>query len=389
MVHGIPPVVLSMLMLMLLHGLAFRFRWRPLLILTLGGVGALALSASKLSAELAWLSQFPRDLYPLPGIQYLPVALLLGPLTLLGYAPEKSHWLVNTVWLIDRHEWEYGVSVVPFLLLAGALARWALRARDRAPNGPTLAALAALTVLIAIPTALNLYTPAWNGFLKSLPYFGNSNTLLRFLSAYILPATVGAGLALDFVAPPDAPRWRGRAVLAAVAIAILFLQNVFTPRAFYAATEYDPSVIEAAAAKVRAGGSLPPVTRIADDAAAPADGASILSCYQPLFGYRREVFPREELRVGPIETALGPLNFKNPACYVFPNENACDPGDPFEATDRERASAFAAYRPFPFARSEIQKRADAINAASIGLFVIGLTGLAAIAAFRAPKTEAT
>ena len=89
MVHGIPPIALSMLMLMLLHGVAFGFSWRPLFILGLGALGALALSASKLSAELAWLSQFPRDLYPLPGIASLPVALLIGPMTLLGYAPEK------------------------------------------------------------------------------------------------------------------------------------------------------------------------------------------------------------------------------------------------------------------------------------------------------------
>ena len=389
MVHGIPPVVLSMLMLLLLHGLPFGFSWRPFLILSLGGLGALALSASKLSAELAWLSQFPRDLYPLPGIAYLPVALLIGPLTLLGYAPEKPHWLVNTVWLIDRHEWEYGVSVAPFLLFASALARWTIASRIKAFAGPTLAALAVLAFLIAVPTALNLYTPGWNAFLKSLPYFGNSNTLLRFLSAYILPITVGAGLALDFVAPPDAPNWRGGTALAALAIAIMALQNVATPRAYYADTAYDPSAIEAAAADVRAGGSLPPVTRIADDAAGPAAGVSILSCYQPLFGYKREVFPREELHVGPIETALGPLNFKNPTCYVFPSENACDPGDPFDADDRERARAFAAYRPFPFVRSTIQNWADAINAAAIGLFAVGLVGIAAIGAIRAFKARAT
>ncbi len=387
MVHGIPPLVLSLLVLMLMHGLAFGFAWRPLLILGLGGVGALALSASKLSAELAWLHQFPRELYPLPGIANLPVALLIGPLTLLGYAPEKPHWLVNTVWLIDRHEWEYGVSVAPFLLFAGALVRRGLKKGKPRPTRSTLAALAALALLLAIPTALNLYTPAWNAFLKSLPYFGNSNTLLRFLSAYILPATVGAGLALDYLAPPEGPRWRSAAALAAVGIAVMLVQNGLTPRAYYAATAYDPSGIEAAAAKVRAGGSLPAVTAIGEDGDGPAKGLSILSCYQPLFGYQGEVFPREELRVGPVATALGPLNLKNPACYVFPDANACWPGDPFEAEDRERAAAFATYRPFPFERSTIQTWADTINAVALGLFVAGLAALAANAAVRGWKSR--
>ena len=127
------------------------------------------------------------------------------------------------------------------------MARWALQARKSAPSGSTVAALAALAFLFAIPTALNLYTPAWNAFLKSLPYFGNSNTLLRFLSAYILPVTVGAGLALDYLAPPQAPPWRSRSALAAAAIAVMLVQNAITPRAYYADTAYDPSEIEAAA----------------------------------------------------------------------------------------------------------------------------------------------
>ena len=137
---------------------------------------------------------------------------------------------------------------------------------------------------------------------------------------------------------------------------------------------------------MRAGASLPTVTQIGDDDAGPAKGSSILSCYQPLFGYRLEVFPREELRIGPIETALGPLNFKNPTCYVFPNENACYAGDPWDAADRARAAAFAAYRPFPFVRSTIQTWADTINAVAIGLLV---AGLAAIAAAKALKAGAT
>jgi len=373
MVHGIPPVALSIAILAVMHALIFGVDWRPAAILALGALGALALSASKLSAEMAWLAQFPRSLYPLPGIADPLMATFAAPLTLLGYAPEKSAWLVNTDWLQDRHEWEYGVSVAPFVLFLVALVVFIRRADAGhfAPGriGGTLLLLA----LLAIPSVLNVYTPSWNAILKSLPYLSSSSSLLRFFSANILPACVGAGLAVDWVA--SSTRWR--AALSAGALAIMLVQFFMTSRAYYADVDYDPSRLEAASAAARAGGVVPTVTRVEDDGGGPADGASRASCYQPLFGYRLEAFPRGALQAGPIDPPSGAtLNLKNPACYVFPAENACSPGDQFSRSDLALALYFAAYRPFDFSRSARQEFADAVNLAAVTLFAIGTLAFA-------------
>jgi len=367
MVHGIPPVALSVATLMVMRAIIFGAEWRSSAILALGAAGASALSASKLSAEMAWLAQFPRSLYPLPGIADPLMATFAGPLTLLGYAPEKSGWLVNTAWLQDRHEWEYGVSVAPFLLFLLALVAFIRRARAGNFAPRRIGGALLLLALLAIPSLLNVYTPSWNAILKSLPYVSSSSSLLRFFSANILPACVGAGLTVDWVA--RSTRWR--AALAAAALAVMLAQVFMTSRAYYADVDYDPTHLEAASASARANGVVPAVTRV-DDGGGPADGTSRASCYQPLFGYRLEAFPRGALQDGPIIPASGAtLNLKNPACYVFPAENACSPGDQFARADLGRALSFAEYRPFDFARSTRQDWADAINLAAVALFAIG------------------
>ena len=62
MVHGIPPALLAMVVILMIYGLCFGWRWRSWLLLAGAGALSLALCAGKLVAELALLSSFPRDL---------------------------------------------------------------------------------------------------------------------------------------------------------------------------------------------------------------------------------------------------------------------------------------------------------------------------------------
>jgi len=298
---------------------------------------------------------------------------------LIGYAPEKSNWLVNTAWLQDRHEWEYGVSVAPFVLFSLALIAFIRRAGARHFAPGRVGGALLLAALLGIPSLLNVYTPAWNAFLKSLPYLSSSSSLLRFFSADILPACVGAGLAIDWIAASARWRW----ALAGGALAIMLAQYFATSRAYYAEAPYDPARVEAASASARANGIVPPVTRVEEGGEGPAEGGSRASCYQPLFGYRLEAFPRGALHDGPIDPGAGAtLNLKNPACYVFPRENICAPGGQFGRDELEKASAFASYRPFAFERSTRQEWADAVNAAALVCFAVGGFVLAVVGAWR-------
>jgi hypothetical protein len=215
----------------------------------------------------------------------------------------------------------------------------------------------AISILLAVPIVLNWYEPAWNGLLKSLPYLGNSSSLLRFFSTYIPIAIVVACLAFDRLLPRESAPRLLRLSLAAIALCVMVVQNLATDRDYYANQSYRIGPIDAEHARVRATGRVPMIEKVGDrvnQALAPNDvmieGTSQRSCYQPLFGYRLERFPAEPLQVGPAISLVGGrfINMKNPACYLFAAENGCKPGDHFKVDQVENAVAFLAYRPFAF-----------------------------------------
>jgi hypothetical protein len=79
-------------------------------------------------------------------------------------------------------------------------------------------------------------------------------------------------------------------------------------------------------------------------------GRSQLSCYQPLFGYQLEKFPKHNVHLGPAFriTDEGTYNFRNPSCYVFPTYNKCRPGDNFRKGQEPELEAFLDYGPLKF-----------------------------------------
>jgi len=127
MVHALPPLCLSLLAVVLMRALRFVWQWAPLGRLAAGGVLGLALSAGKLAAGFALLAQFPRTLYPLPGIP--GVLNLLGAVLrslFLTVDDSMGHMIANVAIVQEQHEFEYGVSPVPAILMLGWLA-WRVR----------------------------------------------------------------------------------------------------------------------------------------------------------------------------------------------------------------------------------------------------------------------
>ena len=82
-----------------------------------------------------------------------------------------------------------------------------------------------------------------------------------------------------------------------------------------------------------------------------AFGMSQINCNESLFGYLHEDFKKKDLLL--INTAVTNLsneryNMKNPACYVFPEENNCSPGDHFTVNQKEELMSFVSYKGFEF-----------------------------------------
>ncbi|NTV13193.1 MAG: hypothetical protein HGA96_04580 [Desulfobulbaceae bacterium] len=364
-----------------------RILWRFAAGFALAGMLALALSAVKLVAALAFLHNFQRDSYLLPGVASLGqlLWLLLRVTVLGGEGIDSDPTIVNAEFALGRHELEYGLSIVPFVLLALAVVPsvTTLPARLEQFRQPQrLFCLGMILLLLLIPLALNYYSPAWNLFLKSVPIIKSLSNFFRWFIIY-LPFLV---LLSCLVAERHPWLRQQRSPLFLAALVIIVGQNLLTDKAFYAEQPYDPGPVQAAYQRVRALGK-PPVIR---NLTVPTDmlgrtaltgnrndalvnGDSQLLCYEPMFGFRLEFLPFKSSHPGPtLSTAGGVFNLKNPACYLYPQENRCQPGDHFRLDQRSEAEDFISFRPYAYQMSAYQEAANWLSLLTwLGVLLFG------------------
>jgi hypothetical protein len=388
MVHLLPPSLLAIAAIFLIHALRFGWSWQAWSALAASGPFAIGLSLVKLAPAVAVLASFPRDHYALPGVESLPETARLAFRALFFDPPAEAGLtgIRNAAFVLETHEWAYGLTVVPLFFMLIAAGRWAWRGMTGRATFVrplrTLSLTMAITVLLAIPLLLNWYNPSWTAVLKALPFFGSSSNLLRWFAAYIPIAVVLAALALDSFPLPAAaqPRCsmeRPRLVLAGIAILAVVAINARPGTVPILEPTYSGAVIDRAYLSTRSTGVVPPITEMRlvsrDDADVidrdniMVEGASQIVCYQPIFGYSLERFPYFPLRPGPALSRIGPvLNVKNPACYLFPRDNDCRPGTHFDREDEPVAAEFLAYRPIRFRGPGWFDAEPWVNAACLG-----------------------
>ncbi|HWA36627.1 MAG TPA: hypothetical protein VG873_02095 [Burkholderiales bacterium] len=374
MVHGILPALLAVAIMVLVHGQLYGAQARPWIVLSLAALLALALGAQRLAASLAFLAQFPRADYALPGFPALADAA--------GFALQALFWrppllgisasLANQQWDMEVHELAFGVGPAALAaILAGA---FAAARRGRLPGAA--AGWGLVVLLLALPLALNWHLEPWNALLKRLPLFGSSSSLLRWYAAYIPVAVLLAALALQGFRRDPVRRAAALAVIAATAG-----WNFLADDMRYISASYDPRPIQAAWERLGRDG-VPAVERIVvrkdasgqpsgevDRNDALAVGGSQALCYQPMFGYRLERLPGGPLREGPAlgEAAPGFLNVRNPACFAYPAANACSPGGLFPVAARAQAERFLRYEAFEPVLPPWQRAATAASLLALAI----------------------
>jgi hypothetical protein len=237
-----------------------------------------------------------------------------------------------------------------------------------------------LGLVIALPLAINIYTPDWNAFLKQIPVIKSSSNLLRWFLVYIPLLILSSALLLDRISPLVNRR---NGILVA-ALAALILINALKDRDFYHAQQYRPDTIVNAWRTAHASTAQVHIQYIGASVDANnhilmlpnrndelATGGSQLACYNPIFGYLLEHFPLKALHVGPVLAETdGLLNIKNPACYLYPEQNNCAPGDHFTVTQHEAAQSFANYKPYSFSFSPGQKIANCVTLVTLVLLAV-------------------
>lgn len=390
MSHGLLPAAVSVGICVALRGLTRPEEAIPWGRILVGGMWGAALGVGKLAAGLAWLSHFPRDDYRLPGFDGLfqAGAEVIRALFVDGGAERARLSIVNNQWAVDRHELEYGISwvaLVPiFLYLILRLRRGQGEPILTGPRWRTRGLLLALLGLGLLPVILNTHTPGLEALYKHIPILRSSSSLLRFIAALGLPAAVLSALAL--AGAVRAP-WRLALTTGGLLVA-LALSQAAVDRGYYADQSYTADGPQRAWQSAMERGEPPPITwiggRLGEDGQvmmtldrneALFEGASQLACYQAIFGYRLEHFPVGDLHFGPVAEVIGGhLNLKDPSCYLFPEANGCQPGDPLSAAREADAAAFTTYHPLPFHKPGAQRAADGLSLAALILLGLALPG---------------
>lgn len=329
-------------------------------------IGAVA-AAAKLAPAAIFILHFPRP---------HDIALIGNPVSLLhailpGFF--LPFLLPDHLWGLGKHEFEFGVGLVPPLLILAAYDRNRLVRLIRHGRTVSLVKLAALLLLLALPIALNSGGPGYAVWLKKLPYINENVVLIRWFFIDLMPLILGAGLALDSVI--KSPERRASAAI--IGMLVTILPSLIVDRPVYDQLAYDAASVMAAADLLRQGASPPAISRIADGNFGTRNdglvtGQTNFPCYEPLFGYQLETFP-PGLTAGPILSgAPGGVHLRNPACYIYGSENGCAPGDSFTDAQAADESAFASYRPFTYVMPSWQKAADLISLLGLMTILLGL-----------------
>lgn len=376
------PSIISIVIIGLIHGLIFGNHLNFWLRWIGSGLAGVFLCASKLTAIFSLIKTFPRSAYKLPGAESLLTTAWLALRSLFispAFDPDRIEMLTNVQWSLQRHEWEYSVTIIPLLIIL--FAGWSIFRRMQLKdlvlklNWKQYFQIGAIAALLVLPVAVNTYASGWNAILKQLPLIKSSSNLIRWFVIYIPIVILAVTLMFDKMAVPS----QYQLSIAVFSLAAVVVLNVFIDRNFYQEQKYDPQEVIDSYFRVKTGLWRPEIKNIGvyfdkkGRMKMPLGrnnmlihGTSQLFCYEPMFGYRLEAFPVKTLHPGPVlEENNGVLNIKNPACYVWPQANDCEPGDHFTKEQKKAAEAFVNYRPFPFQMPTAQIVANWVNALSL------------------------
>lgn len=363
---------------------------------------ALAICAAKLVASAAFLSNFMRTTYRLPGFSSIGDAFSAVTLSMVASSQWMWEWstprLSNVQWTTLPHEWAYQFGF-SFVVLLGVGIYFHARSRRRGvTEGKLLSShgllakgslTLALILLLLVPVGVLYYEPAWNDLLKKIPTLSTTSFPFRWIIVWI-PVGCVAGLMAWRALEKALPARDGVALLL-VFLTALALEQVIVDQSYYqspmsqnfSGEELDVAWIEGK------DGNLPGISHLVDGpyVVGPSGrnkaiiwGASYLRCYNPVYGYGNELFPVGRLRYGESvlhEVQPGHLNLKNPACLIWPIENKCEAvGSEFLAAQRDEVKRFVSREPFAFEFSGVQKAANLVT--GVALWLVGFGFLIAL-----------
>ena len=357
------------------------------------------LASPKIEASLALAEINPRGFYKLPGFEFFDALKFI--FTSLLWIPDSktvNEALLNKDWILGWHELYYGLSpIILILFFALISSKFRRKITSSIKRTPSISIL--FSLFFFIPILLNYYLPSWNAVIKDMPIIGQSSNLVRFVFILIPIFAIASGLIFEKITLKKVYK------LSFILVTILFLgfyqYFVITLHLNPFKVEYKPDDIVNAWYEINEDDKRAPAIdklgfirktvnkRTLSKHAPSLDklfliGVSNAMCYEPIFGYRFEKATTYKLLPGDIfQEVNNGLNFKNPACYVYPEVNNCPSNGQFISQDKALLSSFAKRKPVNFVYSSSR---EILNSLSFYLFII-LAFIICIGFFKSVKEK--
>lgn len=382
--------------------------FRPLIIrATWAGVIAVGLSLPILygtfSSSVTANAIAQRVAYSLPAFRDIGDTLYVL-VQMLFIAPDGIEQIyrdriVNLSIAQQRHELEFGIGIVPLVVLAVFFLKlltrwlksdtwWAFR-----PTGIQSSLLVLLIGILAVPVIYTTNFPALLPIIKSTPIINATTSPQRSYLVFVVLLPIFSSLAFQSLSGGR----RYAHALAVFLLALVVVQTASKDRSFYHNQPYDPlPVLQAHQVLRETRQPLPPIETInilvdpagnfLHDQMAEANlflkGIQHLGCYIPFYNS----VPIEllgKLHPGSIwDEENGYLNIKNPACNAWPKENNCIPGEHFRVEQKPWVERYIRYESFPISVPKEVRFVAYLGAGFFFFAVLFLAGTAIVAIFR-------
>jgi hypothetical protein len=355
-IFGVSLLVLLPLIYLLRQELFHR---KVFVTLLAGGLSAILLSLSKVSAVLAFLRNYPRVIEDDYGQTYLQgllgmVRQLAGFNFIVPYQLLTGQKMDDIALFFQQGAgaqfgiWEMNIALSPGLLVLLLLGLGYLVSRiGKTPLVvPRNKWIAVLLLYLAVWLAADLtLAQGWlYSILKPLPILRSLHANVRFTSVFIFPlAVIGAFVFHEIFKDrkPVIPAASGILSLSTIAMLTLYLA---IPEDVHVRNFNIDSVLPMYA-QIDKGWNFT-VKNVAEitDMEAFQQESSNLTTQDPMFGYVGEYFEPKAVPGPVMEIRDGAYNMTNPAGYVFPEENGIRPFDLFREDQKAELDAFLSHK---------------------------------------------
>ena len=348
-----------------------------------------SISLSKIFSSLFFLSNFPRQYSPTEFTSFLSYIKIF--FSSFFFKVDENFFNENVISMIPfgRHEMEYSLGIVPILCF---FLIFLIGKKNLKENLSNLKLIVLLFAIFIIPVILNLNFLGQYYLISKIPIISSTWVQFRWMAIYIIPIIIISGFLIEKARISE----KYKKYLSLCFIIIIIFQNALTDNSNYTKNAsynisdsflfnkkldegFEPDIV-GPSLLLNKDGSLKKITNRND---AFYFSYSSLTCYQPIYGYGLEnlngknikFYSKRILGDGSIlyysnKKDKNKITFFNPACFLFPKENDCLPGDIFNSEDYENLEKFLSFEKIDFKQNSKQMMANYISLISVILSII-------------------